>query len=288
MKIKTFGSHNWLLGQSDRIDQGFQKLGHEIIKDGPSNLVYSNDAPHIDEAINYRNKNGGKLILNILDCPTHCPEWPEIKKNLSEKLKLADAVTCISKTVQFDIKNHLGLDAKVIYNPIKDVYRDEKIAKTIPFFYAGRVMDSNKRPELTKAISDYFGPDSLVVCGSEMPNFPCYYAGLVDDNKLNELFNRARITVLFSKSEGIGLSSQESCLCESIPVLCSDNRTAHEFFPIEFLCEPTKEGIIHHINRINLHYEWYLNKTRELARVFEYQFDKLTVAKNIIGVYNSI
>ena len=47
-----------------------------------------------------------------------------------------------------------------------------------------------------------------------------------------------------SKAEGLGLPMIEGMICGSIPITCSDNFTAKEFSPKEFICDPNPDSII--------------------------------------------
>jgi hypothetical protein len=42
----------------------------------------------------------------------------------------------------------------------------------------------------------------------------------------------------------------EAMICGSIPVACSDNETAKEFLPKDFICEPNVKSILLHINKL--------------------------------------
>ena len=93
--------------------------------------------------------------------------------------------------------------------------------------------------------------------------------------------------LLPSKAEGIGLPMIEGMICGAIPITCSDNLTAKEFSPPEFISEPNAQSIINKIEELD---EDYVNK-RYLALKFgekyKNQFDKKTIAKNIIDIFNS-
>ena len=79
---------------------------------------------------------------------------PNIKKQtellVEHYLQKANAVTTISNKVKKDLAEFYNKKIHVIYNPIKDVYLDEKIKKNNTFFYVGRAKDTIKRFELVK------------------------------------------------------------------------------------------------------------------------------------------
>src|SRR3954471_964127 len=92
MRIKTFGAKHFT-GQLPRIEEGFKKLGHEIVEEKPD-LVYANN-PWFDEA---KAEKGGIKVFNVLDVPHHIPDY-DIDR-LRGQLYFADKVTTISETTQ--------------------------------------------------------------------------------------------------------------------------------------------------------------------------------------------
>ena len=43
----------------------------------------------------------------------------------------------------------------------------------------------------------------------------------------------------------------EGMICGAIPITCSDNLTAKEFSPPEFICKPTAENMVKKIEDLN-------------------------------------
>ena len=152
----------------------------------------------------------------------------------------------------------------------------------------GRANDPIKRINLVReSLSKIENSiNEIKICGSENPGFG-NYLGTVDDIELNKLYNSSKFVLLPSKAEGIGLSMIEGMICGCIPITCSDNLTASEFSPLEFICEPTSNSIIKKIEELNQDYE---NKRQIAIKVGEehkVKFNKKTIAGNIIKVFIS-
>ena len=93
--------------------------------------------------------------------------------------------------------------------------------------------------------------------------------------------------MLPSKAEGIGLSMIESMICGSIPITCSDNLTAKEFSPENFICEPNPESIVNKIEELEKNYEKKRKIALKFGSKYKIQFDKKNIAKNIINIFNA-
>jgi len=201
----------------------------------------------------------------------------------------ANNVTAISLKVKKDLGKFLNSNdyekIKVIYNPIQDVNCNEKIKKNNSFLYVGRANDPIKRINLVRESLSKIkeGSKNIIVCGIENPNFG-NYLGHVSSEKLNVLYNEAKFLFLPSKAEGIGLSMIEALICGTIPIVCSDNETAKEFLPQEFICEPKSESIVKYIDKMNKNYEKYRESALKLGKKYKEQFDKVSVAKNILNI----
>ena len=106
----------------------------------------------------------------------------------------ADNISAISYKVKKDLEKFfdkkISNKIQVIYNPIKDVYYDEKIQKDNLFLYVGRANDPIKRFNLVRdtlqKIKD--GTKNLKICGTENPGFG-NYLGYVSDEELNKIYN---------------------------------------------------------------------------------------------------
>ena len=265
-------------------------MGHQISNDNPD-LIFANDPMGYQDAV-FLKKQYPKvqLILNILDIPWHFPNIEnQIKSMIKRFFGNADNVTAISFKVKKDLSKFFDLNVQkkigVIYNPIQDVYYDEKIKKNNTFLYIGRANDPIKRFTLVREtlskIKD--GSKNIIICGTENPNFG-NYLGHVSNERLNILYNESKFLFLPSKAEGIGLSMIESLICGSIPIVCSDNETAKEFLTKEFICEPNPESIVEYIDKMNKNYQEYRELALKLGKKYKVQFDKANVAKNILSL----
>ena len=273
-------------GQIARIREGIQELGHEINNDNPD-LIYCNDPGQYLNGIKLKKKfPTAILFFNFLDVPWH---FPGVMKKLTIESTLmrehADIVSVISKKVKKDLSKFYNKQIEVIYNPAKDISLNKSINKTNNFLYVGRANDPVKR---VKLIYEAFKNDSeiknIIFCGPEDPGFG-NYLGIVEDKKLNELYNSSKFVLLPSKAEGIGLSMIEGMICGSVPLMCSDNLTAKEFAPNEFFCEPDPKSLKNKIEEVEKENNNYREKSLEYGKKYKIQFNKKTIANNIIEIY---
>ena len=199
----------------------------------------------------------------------------------------ADVITAISFKVKKDIGKFYDKKVHVIYNPIKDVYFDGSIKKNNIFFYAGRVSDPIKRFNLVKEsllkIQD--GEKKIKICGTQNPNFG-NYLGIVKDQELNKLYNSSKYVLLPSAAEGIGLPMIEGMICGAIPITCSDNLTAKEFSPVDFICKPNAQSIVNKISELDKEYKIKRELALKFGKKYKMQFDKKNISKNIIKIFN--
>ena len=93
--------------------------------------------------------------------------------------------------------------------------------------------------------------------------------------------------MLPSKTEGLGLPMIEGMICGAIPITCSDNLTAKEFSPPDFICEPNPQAIVSKIEELNKKYETQRMLALKFGKKYKIQFDKISIAKNIINIFNS-
>ena len=275
--------------QIPRIKEGMESLGHKISTESPD-IIYSNDPTGYDKALTLKKKNPNEyLILNFLDIPWHFPDIDERTKLLVKNYFLrADAVSTISFKVKKDLIQYFNKEIHVIYNPIKDVYYDESIKKNNLFLYVGRVFDPIKRFNLVREslLKIDKGINNLKICGLKNPGIG-NYLGIVKDEELNKIYNSSKYVLLPSKAEGLGLPMIEGMICGAVPITCSDNLTAKEFSPPDFICEPNHKSIIKKIEILNKKYSTYRELALKFGKKYKNQFDKKTIAKNILRIFDS-
>ena len=287
IKVSILGADGYVC-QIPRIKEGMEALGHVLSEESPD-LIYSNDPSGYNKALLLKKKYPkAYLILNFLDMPWHISNIQKQTELLVKNYFLkADVITTISFKVKKDISKLYNKKIHVIYNPIKDVYFDENIKKNNIFFYVGRASDPIKRFNLVREsllkIKD--GVKNTIICGSQNPNFG-NYLGIIKDQELNKLYNASKYVLLPSSAEGIGLPMIEGMICGAIPITCSDNLTAREFSPPDFICEPYPQSIVNKIEELNKEYEAKRKIALEFGKKYKIQFDKKNIAKNIINIFN--
>ncbi len=155
------------------------------------------------------------------------------------------------------------------------------------FLFVGRANDPIKRFDLVRdtLIKIKDGIKKIKVCGAENPNFG-NYLGYVSDEELNNLYNSTQFVLLPSKAEGIGLPMIEGMICGAIPITCSDNLTAKEFSPVDFICKPNSQSIVNKISELDKQYEIKRELALKFGKKYKMQFDKKNIAKNIIKIFN--
>ena len=79
----------------------------------------------------------------------------------------------------------------------------------------------------------------------------------------------------------------EAMICGSLPIACSDNKTAKEFLPKDFICEPDPQSMLNKIKELDKDYEVKRNLALEYGKKYKTQFDKINIVKNILNIFNS-
>ncbi len=289
LRIALFGFDSYV-SQIPRYREAFIELDHELSFDNP-NIIYANDSTGYADAIKLKNTfQDALLILHFLDIPWHMPNIQKQTESLVNNYLLkADIIAANSEKVKKDLSQFIpNKKIHVTYDIAKDVYLDEKIKKDNMFLYVGRANDPVKRINLVhdSIIKIPEGFKNIKICGSENPGFG-NYLGIIKDKMLNELYNSTRYVLLPSKAEGIGLPMIEGMVCGAIPITCSDNLTAKEFSPLDFICEPNAQSIVNKIEELDKEYSTKRKIALEFGEKYKTQFDKKTIAKNIIDVFNS-
>ena len=288
IRVSILGSDGYVC-QIPRIKEGMEALGH-VLSDESPDLIYSNDPPGYEKALFLKKKYPKAfLILNFLDVPWHRPNIQKQTELLVKNFFLkANAVTTISFKVKKDIGKFYNKNIYVIYNPIKDIYLDKNAKKNNTFLYVGRASDPVKRFDLVKKsllqIKD--GEKNIKICGTQNPNFG-NYLGIVKDQELNKLYNSSKYVLLPSAAEGIGLPMIEGMICGAIPITCSDNLTAKEFSPVDFICKPNAQSIVNKISELDKEYKNKRELALKFGKKYKIQFDKKNIATNIINIFNS-
>ena len=111
--------------------------------------------------------------------------------------------------------------------------------------------------------------------------------GVISDADLNTLYNSSKYILFPSKAEGLGLPMIEGMICGSIPITCSDNLTAKEFSPTNFICEPSTQSLVNKIKELDKKYETNRDIAINLGKKYKEQFDKKSIAKNILNIFYS-
>jgi len=287
LKISIFGADGFTC-QAPRIKEGMKNLGHTISEDDPD-VIYANDPSGYSRALQLKNSFPKSfLIFNFLDLPWHIKNIQKQTESLVKFfLNKADIVTVISFKVKKDLSKFFSKEIKVIYNPIKDVFYDPSIKKDNDFLYVGRANDPIKRISLVKEslLRMENTINKIKICGSENPGFG-NYLGVISDIELNKLYNSSKYLYLTSKAEGLGLTMIEALVCGSIPIACSDNETAKEFLPKDFICDPNAVSIIKKIEELNKVYDEKRKLSLDYGVKYKIQFDKKMIAENIINLFN--
>ena len=239
MKIATWGSRHFG-AQQPRIDEGFVELGHELTPHNHvADLVYSNDPAAFDQILIDR-CNGGvhaKVIFNVQDLPLHIPSFDYAK--LKAQLVRADAVTTISEYVQWQVREYLGLDSHVVYQPVKSVQRNPSVqlASRKRFAHVGRRFDANKNFSLGVAALETLGysPRDVFLVGNELGWGD--YCGVLSDDNLNRVYNSVDFVLTLGTVEGLSLPTVEAMACGAIPVVTNRMTTRRELLPPEIFPE---------------------------------------------------
>jgi len=288
IKISVNGADG-IACQIPRIKEGMQSLGHIFSEESPD-LIYANDPTGYEKALTLKKKfPDAHLMLNFLDVPWHLPNIQVQTQSLVKHfLEKANSVTTISFKVKNDLAKFLNKKIEVIYNPIKDIFYDDAIKKNNSFLYVGRANDPIKRISLVKEslLKIKNGLNEIKICGLENPGFG-QYLGAVSDQDLNKLYNSSKFLFLTSKAEGLGLTMIEAMICGSLPITCLDNKTAQEFLPNDFICEPNTQSIVNKIQELTNQYDEKRELALKYGRKYKIQFDKVTIAKNIINIFDS-
>ena len=73
-------------------------------------------------------------------------------------------------------------------------------------------------------------------------------------------------------------------ICGALPITCSDNETAKEFLPPDFICEPEPQSILEHIEKLDKEYSVKRELAFKFGKKYKEKFDKSSIAKNILNI----
>lgn len=298
MKIFCTGSVHWC-SQLPRIEDGFRQLGHEITPHThEADLLYSNDSPHYKQIVidKLAGRIRGKIIFTVLDLPFHVGAEFDYE-GLERELAFADAICTISEYVQWQVKTRLNRDTTVIYQPVKPITRFPTTGSNHRFLSVGRRFDPNKRSSLWTSALQILGvsPNQIALVGNEGGWGD--YQGVLDDERLNAIYNSVDFVMACGKIEGLSLCVPEAMAAGIIPVVCADLTTREELLPPTIFpeyseVEPTAPSIASFIAR-------YLNNSEAMAemkkRLHKHYLDNwaektsgIGVARRILDVYKTL
>lgn len=300
MKAAILGADGYALDQVPAVRAGFAALGHEWTKDLSQDVAFVfGGNPWYDEIWDdYQRRGKTKpLILNVLDIPTHCDDFDYDK--MIARLAIADRVTCISQFVKGQLRDMFGIDANVIYYPMKPVFKTNEVKyPNAKVFMGGRLNDKNKNAgaAISALVRAGYEESQVAIVGPENPRYGVYH-GIVSDDKLNDLYNSVDYAMMLSVVEGIGLVSCEAACAGAIPIVAPHLTTFNEFW-----AGSPMGPFYHTFTSIDKIAQFMINmnnhpdeKTAMKAAMLEYGnrvlrplFDKTAVAARIIDVYHSI
>ena len=76
----------------------------------------------------------------------------------------------------------------------------------------------------------------------------------------------------------------EALICGAFPITCTDNETAKEFLPLDFMCKPNAESIIKHIKDLESNYKIRREMALKLGQEYKEKFNKTKIAMNILSI----
>jgi hypothetical protein len=296
MKASILGSDGNILCQIPALRSGFESLGHSHtvdIENQDTSFIFVGNPP-FEKFLNLEKKK----IFNVLDIPWHVPEIREIVDRLRIQLPQATKVTTISHTVKEHLKDYVGVQAEVIYYPMKDIKFTGEKKHPYKALLCGRVRDFNKRAEIgiNALIQAGYTEKDVAIVGGEDPQWG-QYLGLVSDEVLNELYNSVDYVMMTSLVEGIGLPAIEGACAGAIPIVLPDMTTFEEFWAKSPLGENYR--LLTTIPKVS-EFIQYLDSNKDFKAqikedmlgyaelAFRPKFDKIEVAKRLIEVYDSI
>ena len=276
MNIKCFG-YRGITSQVNRIEEGFEQLGFNTDHEQLPDLIYANDISSWDEALKASQNWPCEVILNFLDLPVHLPvdaerQVQKVRRMASEGYK----ITCISEFVQGQLNKFCDIYSPIIYQPAKNI-TNLNLDRDIEFLIVGRNNDLGKgHKDITFPVIEAIDGNlkRLHVIGENV-GFGEYH-GFVSDQKLNELYNRAKYVFIPSIHDGLGMQLIESVIAGATPISYRWHPTAKEFIEKELVFDSIND-IISFIKDGNVH-------NSKLYKDYSVKFSGKTIAKNILNV----
>lgn len=285
--------------QLPRIEQGLAELGAVQAVEGSRevDLIYANDEPRWQEAIEYRDRVAptAKLVLCVLDLP----EWnlPSFEPYaLLPRLRRADAVVAISAFVQSQLVRYFGMPSTNVGQPIKGVTPDKRIGGQRPYPYrvlmAGRLHDPGKRADLAikSLVLAGLSEDEVAVVGGQYPGWGTNL-GEVSDEVLADLYASVDFVMATSLAGGLELPPLEAVAAGAVPILCSDLAVAHGTYPLHWLCYPHPHAIAYRLRSLIDNPQWLAEDKATALKLGEQVraiYSPRAVAERILGVYQSL
>lgn len=300
-RFKCFGGRA-ISCQVARIEDGLRELGWaEATDDIPADLVYANDEPRWQQAIDYRAAvcPNAKLILCVLDIPVWNLPRGYDPYACFQRLRQANAAVSISAYVQDQVRDFYGMESSVIGQPIQPVNADKRRAGVRPFPYRammiGRLGDPNKRATMAiqGMIMAGFNEAEVAIVG-EYPGWGTKM-DTVSTEILNDLYNSVDFVLCATLGAGLELPILEGLAAGSIPVVCHDLTTLPEIAAVYgnvLVCYPNAQAIAYGLRKMTDNPQFIADQHNRClagpAAVVAQTYSARAVAERLVSVYQSL
>lgn len=214
-----------------------------------------------------------------------------IKNNLSEYKKFKNVLT-MSEYVSDELHDMGFGTVKVIYPGIKDFYcKKDKITLRkelgLPADKLLLLNVSNSRPRknlvfLKKVYENLNNDYRLVTVGNDLGKNLSF--NLIDDEKLNDIYNACDVLVYPSTDEGFGYPMAEA-FKTGLPVLASNIPIFQEISgDAAYLSELQIDEFVHGLKSILQNRDFYSEKALERAKIFDWNLYQ----KNVKSYFDSL
>lgn len=298
MKCSIISAAGTALCQQTQLHAGFATLGHTHVEpsDPDSQFLFIGNPPH-DKYLEMAKSK--KTIFNVLDICWHCQEIEQILNSYRLQLPQASKVTCISKTIQAELKKHLNIDSDVIYYPMKPVkHTGEKKYPQFKVMMAGRLSDPNKfaATAVHSLIRAGFNESEVAIVGPDHVGWGTRM-GMVNDDVLNDLYNSVDYVICLTKNTGLELPPIEAACCGAIPIIAAHLQTYDEFWAasplgLHYKQLTSVQNVGNLIMSLEANPTWKAEVKQDILGyaelAFRPKFEAAAVAKRIVEVYESI